>query len=274
MKVRKKMILALGAIFALGMGVVKTARAQTADLRLSVSFSGSLSVEVDGSSAPAISVVGLQAYSAAGTPAGNPGSNDFAAPITSDTVINAGSITEKWELDASTVAGLGNWTLTDATGTSSGNPSGGYEKCLSSCPGANQYAIQALFVSSMTSAGPYGDTTGTPCPDLLAVDWNGYVSTVPAHSGFPSLAVNPLEDFAVYTSTEFADPALILSASGYPDSNISSLSLPNPGDMLPYAGAAGPGTGRRGLCVRVTMPSSASTTLPQIIQLEITAIPG
>ena len=43
--------------------------------------------------------------------------------------------------------------------------------------------------------------------------------------------------------------------------------------MLPLNNTT-PGAGKRGLCVRMTMPSTTATTTPQTVQLEITAIAG
>ncbi len=271
MKTRKKIILAIAATLALGIGVKSARAANPADLDLWVTFSGQLSVAVDGTTPSSVTLYG---YSGSATTAGNPGSNAFAAPVTSDTVTNDGSIVERWEVDASTQSGNGNWELTDATGTAApANNGQGQIACVGTCPGANQYAIQALFVSSMTAAGAYGTANG--CPYLTASDWNGNVSTVPAHTGFPSLAANPTEDFSVYTSTELADPTInALGGNGYPDSSIAGLTgQSNYGDMLPLNDQIA-GTGKRGLCVRVTMPSAVTTTVAQEIQLEITAIGG
>ncbi len=272
MEKRKKMIPALAMILALGMGVVKTAGATAtnpADLDLEVTFNGQLSVVVDG---VGTSSATLYAYSAAGAAAGNPGGNVYASPIDSDTVTNNGSIVEKWELDTSTIAGGGNWELTDATGTAAPAPNGqGQEACQGTCPGANQYAIQALFVSSNTAAGAY-NTGGCPWPG--ATDWNGYVSTVPAHQGWSSLAANPTMNYNIYTSTTLADPATVAFATGLPDSSQVGLTgQAGSGDMLPLNDQIA-GTGKRGLCVRVTMPSGSTSALAQEIQLEITAIGG
>lgn len=271
MKIRKKMGLALGAILALTASATQSSWANTtADLDLNVTFNGQLSVAVDGNTG---STVALYGYSASATTAGNPGANAYAAPNDSDTVTNDGSIVERWEVDASTQSGGGNWELTDATGTATpANNSLAQIACQGTCPTANQYAIQALFVSSNTAAGAYGTSNG--CPYLTASDWNGNVSTVPAHVGFGSAAANPTEDFAVYTSTELADPNAVLGVNGNPDSSNPLLTgQTTSGDMLPQNDQVA-GTGKRGLCVRVTMPSATTVTIQQEIQLEITAIGG
>jgi hypothetical protein len=274
MKTRKKLILALAATLALGVGAAKTALAgNPADLDLYVTFNGQLSVAVDGVGASSVT---LQAYDdGTNTLEGNPYKNAYAAPVTSDTVTNNGSIVEQWELDASTQSGGGNWELTDATGTAAPILSAqNQETCSGTCPGANQYAIQALFVSSNTTAGVYG--SGNDCIAVSSTAWDANSSTIPVHAGWASAtAANP--GYVVYTSTAVASPEIINGTNGYPDYNVLGVNhftgTSSPGDMLPL-GDQTPGNGQRGLCVRVTMPSATSTTATQEIQLEITAIGG
>jgi hypothetical protein len=241
-------------------------------LQLQVTFSGQLSVKVDG--------VQYSTYTLLASNGANPGPSAYAVPNTSVTVINDGSITERWQLAAATVTVGGSpWQLNGATGTDHGNITfSGQLACATggvlggaTCPGADQYAVQALFVSSRTTAGAYG--TGTNCPAIDAADWDAVVSTVPVMPGFEPAAGQAAIP-ATYLANQFADtnsPATAtLGGSGEPDSSIPGLSgAGTPGTMLPLDNQIA-GAGKRGLCVRVTMPS-ATASPSQTIQLGINA---
>jgi hypothetical protein len=274
MNTRMKALLVLGMTLGLGAGAMKDASAYvstgTAEVQLLVTYSGILSVNVDGGAYSTSTLVG---YTAAGTPAGNPGSNAYAMPTSSITVVNNGNITARWEVDVSTIMGGASWTLNNATGTAHYNTGGGATQyaCAGSCPGAEQYGFQALFVSSKTAGGSYGAANACPAPN--AADWDQFVSTVPAHPGFASAQAAVL---APYLSSQYADSNATAGAghgTGLPDSSLGLLGTPNSGDMLPLDNQIA-GAGQRGLCVRMTMPSATVTTTQQTIQLAITAIGG
>lgn len=272
---RKSKIVALGALLTLAMMWTQKAAAAVTNpayLQLQVTFSGQLSVKVDG--------VQYSTYTLLASNGANPGPSAYAVPNTSVTVTNDGSITERWQLAAATVTVGGSpWQLNGATGTSHTNiTSNGQFACATNgvlggaaCPGADQYTLQALFVSSRTTAGAYG--TGTNCPAVDAADWDRVVSTVPAMSGFVP-AGSQVAGYATYLADQFADadsPAkATLGGWGEPDSSIPGLSgVGTPGTMLPLDNQI-PGAGKRGLCVRVTMPS-ATASPAQTIQLAINA---
>ena len=236
-------------------------------VNLLVTYAGGLSVVVDSTTA---NNYVLQSSNTALHMWENPGQSGFAVPSTSITVVNNGNLTEKWELDASTTAGLGNWTLhnsSNSTRVNGTNPVNEYG-CTTYCPGANEYGVQALFVSSNTAGGLYGQAAGN-CPAVNAAVWDTVLDTVPVKQGFTPGALEAA-GVAVYTSAYFANSAVISGASGNPDvtSGVSN------GDMYSYYAVAGSGQGQRGLCLRVTMPNTATTQSQQTITVEITAIPG
>jgi hypothetical protein len=268
MTTRKKA--ALGTLLALSMAGAGRVEAVVltpyATLDLQVTFTANLSVKVDGIQGDTATLVG---YSAAGTTNGNPGANDYASPSSSATVTNDGGTTEKWQLTVSTLStDTANWALVTTTGsnhTSGLNGITGNQSCTAGCPGAEQYEFQALFVSSDIVNGAYNTVATGKCPWPGDAAWDVVADTVPG-TGSTGL----------YTSTQYNNVTSYLgSANGNPDFSISGLTgQTHDGDMLPLNNQA-PGTGKRALCVRVTMPSTTVTTgVSQDIRLVITAIGG
>lgn len=148
----------------------------------------------------------------------------------STTVTNDSSVSERWALSAasrsSNIAGnAGSWSLVGSTSPA--------------LPGADQFAVQAVFGSSNTAAGG--------CPGAGDGAWND-------GSAAPLLSTQQL-----YSSSLFA--AASLSAGG---------GLPGPdngGTGYMLAGA------KRVLCWRIIAPGSTTTTDAQNIQLVVTAQP-
>ena len=271
-QMKTKAWLTLGLGLALAGCLTQSARAwpynsNPANVNLLVTYAGGLSVVVDSA---ALSTYVLQASNTASHQWETPGQSGFAAPVTSITVVNNGNFTEKWELAASTTAGTGNWTLHNSSAATriNGITGSGEYGCTANCPAANEYGLQALFVSSNTTAGAYG-VAATNCPMLNAAVWDTVLDTVPAHQGFTPGAGEAV-GYAIYASNRLASNATVNNATGNPDLN----SGVGDGDMYSYYGTPGSGGGQRGLCLRLTMPNTATSTLQQTITLEITAIPG
>ena len=232
---KHKMRMALGVILALGVWGVRSEAAATnpAYEDLTVTFNGNLSVKVDG----------LQ-YST--RTLGSVAAGVTVVP-TSATVTNDGTFTEKWQLSATDINGAPNWVITNTTGNTGGGTFCSTTVGGAGCPGLEQFALQALFISSAAAA---------TCPVNNASAWDTFVSTVGA-------AVN------TYMTTQYADTALISGATGTPDGTTGTAD----GNML--INNAGTGVGQKGLCVRLTMPASVNTaTAQQVIRLTITAING
>jgi hypothetical protein len=209
-------------------------------LDLTVAFNGSLSLKIDGVQYSTRSLGSLA-----------PGVT--STPASSATVINDGSVTEKWQLsaaDVSTAAASNQWSIITTTGnTSGGSYCQGLPGAGSGCPQNDQFALQALFISSAASAG---------CNTMPAADWDTFVSTVGGTT-------------TTYQQAMFADTTFSLNgATGVPD---QTAGVQN-GNMYVYN--AGSGLGKRGLCVRLTMPASSSTggAYTHIVRTTITAATG
>jgi hypothetical protein len=234
---RYKTRVALGMLLALGVWGARSAGAVTnpAYEDLTVTFSGNLSVKVDG----------VQ-YSTRAL--GNLAAGVTVVPTSSATVTNDGSFTEKWQLSTLDVTGAPNWSLVTTTGNTGGGTYCSTTVGGAGCPGLEQYALQALFISSATA--------GATCPTNVSAAWDTYVSTVGGTTN-------------TYLTTQYADTAVIGTATGNPDGTTGTAN----GNML--INNVSTGTGQKGLCVRLTMPASVDTaTGQQVIQLTITAING
>lgn len=156
--------------------------------------------------------------------------NQELVATASTTVTNDSAVSERWALSAaarsSNIAGNpGSWSLTGSTAPA--------------LPGADQFAVQAVFGSSNTSAGN--------CPGVGAAAWND-ASAAPLQVG---------QQF--YSSSLFAAPSLN-EAGGTPEPD-------NPGTGYMNGGKF------RALCWRIIMPASTQTTDAQNIQLVVTAQP-
>jgi hypothetical protein len=197
---------------------------------LTVTFGGSLDVKIDGAFNNTYAL-------------GTAGSSQILATASTATITNAsGGLTEQWSLSVSTVAGGGDWAVTTSTGNSGANAT----TCTGNCPGLDQFALQAVFVSSLSVA--------AACPNNSS-KWDTVVSTVGVAS-------------AAYRSYRYGDPALfplVTGPSGLPD----VASGTKDGNMYGFANS-----GRRGLCTRLIMPSGSSSPTQQTIRLTITASAG
>ena len=147
------------------------------------------------------------------------------------TVLNdSGGQTEKWALstNANSIdtggASPGSWALQTSTNV---------------LPGADQFALQAVFGSSNTATGA--------CPLAAAADWDqSYASPLTAAP-------------VTYTSTVFADTTLNNNGTQNPDVIAGGAN----GRM--FAGS------KRALCWRIITPTSTSTSDTQNIQVVVTA---
>ena len=139
-------------------------------LNIDVAVNAQLSVSVNG--------VNSSTYTSASWNTGTP--NELLIAASSTTVINDSNVTEKWSLssNANSINVLGNaeqWTMQTSSAPS--------------LPGADQFALQAVFGSSNTVAGG--------CPAGGAANWdNGNIAP---------LITTGLQQ---YTTTRFADTAL------------------------------------------------------------------
>lgn len=163
----------------------------------------------------------------------NTANQEFTAGVeaSSVTVTNDSNVTEKWLLSAGptsvNTAGNGtSWTL--ATSTSP------------SLPGADKYAVQAVFGSSNTVAGG--------CPGNGNAAWQ--------NGNFAPVLTTSLQQ---YTDVFFNDTALNTGGglSG-PDTGAGATSRIKASD-------------KRVLCWRLIMPSSTATVDPQNVQIIVTA---
>jgi hypothetical protein len=239
---KNRAIATLGLFLALAMvggGRALAANTNPAYLDLIVAFNGALSLKIDG----------VQ-YSTRTLGSLAPGVT--STPGSSATVTNDGSVTEKWQLSAADVstATAQLWTVVNTTGnTGGGNYCATLPGAGTGCPQNDQYALQALFISSAASAA---------CMTNTATDWDAYVSTV---SGTPT----------TYQQAMYADATYSLNgATGTPDQTAGAQN----GNM--YVAAGSSGVGKRGLCVRLTMPASSNTggAYTHIIRTTISAVAG
>ena len=234
---KKWKLTALTAIAALGLWHSQPAQAAlttSANLDLTVTFSGQLSVKVDDLE---FSTRALSNQSAGVT----------VVPASSATVTNDSTgITERWQLKVANVTEGGGWSVVDTTGSQ-----GGGDYCLSNpggagCPQANEFALQALFISSAAAA---------TCPNHNDLAWDTYVSTVGASD-------------LLYRTARYAKTSTDFGIDGAPDQTTGTAD----GNM--HAVNTGLGRGRRGLCVRLTMPAGSTYMNEQILRLTITALNG
>ena len=193
--------------------------ANPAHLNIDVTIAANLSVAVNGAQSSTMTATWNLT-----TP------NFLAVGNSSATVLNdSGAQTEKWAL--STIGGSMNL---------SGNPENwALDTTTDTLPGADQFAVQAVFGSSMTVI--------AGCPAGGDGNWDQphaeELTTAPAQ----------------YTSTRFADPALNFDGTHEPD---VAAGAPD-GQM--FAG------NQRALCWRLIMPASTATLDPQNVQVIITA---
>jgi hypothetical protein len=196
--------------------------ASDAYLSLQVTFAGSLSVSIDGAAESTRTI--------------NAGANALVVASSATVANDSSGFTERWQLAVATVSGNGDWAVLSST---------------QAPPDVDEYAFQALFISSATTLAnqPAGWSNG--CPAANASDWDSFASTVTGAS-------------TLYDSAMYADPTAIGGASGAPDAVN--------GNMLPYAAD---GRGARGLRTRIYMPVGTEVIdEEQVIRLNVTAVPG
>ena len=241
----KKALAALGTFLALALGMASQARAATATTPahedLLVSFTANLSVKIDG----------IQ-YSTRTLGARNYG--ETIVPSSATVTNDSAGLTEKFQLhtlDASpgTVSPLWNVALT--TGNTPGGAFCGTTQGGAGCPGADAYSLQALFISSANTVG---------CPTSTDADWDTFASTVAA-------------SVTAYMSSYFADTSAGFGLNGGGTGNPDQTTGAQNGNMLAVSGGTD-GRGKRGLCVRLTMPSASTTVSQHTVRLTITAITG
>ena len=224
MNMRKRWMVA-GALALTGwLGVrAEAAVGSPSYLNIDVTVNAQVSVAVGGVNSSTYGVVTWNT---------NTANQEFTAGLSASsvTVTNDSNVVEKWNLssNANSINTAGNastWAL--ATSTSP------------SLPGADAFAVQAVFGSSNTAAGS--------CPGNGATDWN---------RSFAPPLTGALQQ---YTDTVFADT--LLNASG-------GLSVPDQG-----SGATSKikSSGKRVLCWRLFAPSSTATTDQQNVQVIVTA---
>lgn len=227
---------ALGLMTALALcGTQRAGAFANANLDLTVSFSGTLSVIID-----------EVQYSTRAL--GALGASSINVPASSATVRNNGTVTGKWQLSVADAsypgAGADVWSVITTTGL---NP-GGASCVTAGCPGHEEFALQALFISSAATAG---------CPVNTASDWDTFVSTV-GSSG------------TTYIAGRYADTTFSLNGgTGNPDNSTAGATN---GNMYVYN--ATNGVGKRGLCVRLIMPATSDTSDTHIIRTTLTAAAG
>ena len=214
---------ALAAVL-MGAGLAAAQAANPAKLDIEVLVTSNLSVSVNGVAESTVTV----SWNAA-TPNADLVNNTSSATVAN----NSGAQTETWELStlASSIdqGSSGAWTLVTSTAPS--------------LPGADQFALQAVFGST--------NTTASGCPAGTAADWN---------AGYAAPLTTSVQ---TYTSTLFADASLNTSGGSPDPDNPAITSSGNNGDML--AGDS------RALCWRIITPSSISTVDNQTVQLVVTA---
>ena len=207
------MSLIVGAMW-IGQGKAKAAN--PAVLNIDVTVTASLSVNVNGYASSTVTAGGW-------SPTNTKLVSASSATVTNDST----GLTEKWALSTDTTSidqgSAGVWTLLTST---------------LSAPGNDQFALQAVFGSTNTTAGG--------CPIATSPDWNVAAST--------PISVNP----QTYTNSVFADSSLSIGgASADPDNS------PNPGDMF--------ASSYRALCWRIDGPAGVTQTDEQNIQIIVTA---
>ena len=182
------------------------------------------------------------------------GDTTGVASVSSATVINSGNLTERWYLttSASTLDQTGSnpWTLVVTSNTAD--------------VGLDQFAVQAVFGSSNTTAGgcPQSGSTGNLTNASM---WNSTATIVNVLAPITGVTGNaygaqgagtPFNNFVNTTA------ATIGGASAYPDTG-------NAYQM--YANNLGGGYGARALCWRVILPPSVNSGDTQVIPLIVTA---
>ena len=201
----------------------------TANLMIDVTVNANVSVIIN-------SVVN----SSVSVPSVTPGGAAVISPSSSTVSNNGTGVTEFWKLSSanaidSNTNGAG-WTLASSTGT------------------MDQFALQALFISSNAAA---NDCTAT----VAAADWNQAYAA-------PLTATPVYYRSSSYASgAMFADQTTIGTVKGNPDYASGGL---NDGRMMPSS--AGGGAGVRGFCYRIMPPASVSGLDNQILYVTVTAI--
>src|SRR5512134_3259893 len=161
MTTTKKIGAALGAFLALAMAWTQQASAATAtpfaNEDLIVSFTAALSVKIDGVQY-STRTLGPRNY------------GETVVPSSATVVNDSAGLTEKFQLhtlDASPATVSPLWSVGGSTGNTPGGSFCATVQGGAGCPGSDQYALQALFISSASTAG---------CPANSNADWDTYAS--------------------------------------------------------------------------------------------------
>ncbi len=235
---------ALG-ILALGLFCVGKAQAASptpfADEDLLVSFTANLSVKIDGIQYSSRTVGALDA-------------GQTFVPSSATVTNDSAGLTEKYQLttlDASPATVSPLWTVGLTTGNTPGGTFCATTVGGSGCPGSDAYALQAVFISSANAVG---------CPPLSNGDWDTYASTV---------AATP----TTYLSSFYSDTSVGFGNNGGGTGNPDQTGGTQNGNMFAVSSGTD-GRGKRGLCVRLTMPSASTTVSQHTVRLTITALVG
>jgi hypothetical protein len=222
----KKIAMAVLAIATLGLAGRNAQAATSATLNIDVSVSANLSVS--------ISTNGVEAGDSSSTQSvtwnGTDGGNARKISPSSVTVYNdSGLFIEGWKLSVSSPSfdqgSAGSWALKTTTTT---------------LPGVNEFAVQAVFGSTMTAK--------TGCPSSGDAGWNDISTAVPLTT-----------TGVLYTNTTFAGTSAALT-----NGNAGADSANGNMNINSY----------RALCWRVITPSMVTNNDTQNIQLTLTASSG
>ena len=218
-------LLALGASLLGGRSWAGNSTA-SANLMIDVTVNANVSVLINTVVNSSVSVANV-----------TPGGAAVISPSTATVTHNGTGISEYWKLSSadaidSNTNGAG-WTLASSTGT------------------MDQFALQALFISS--NAAP-SDCTAT----VAGTDWNqAYAAPLTSTPQYYRSSSN--------ASPMFSDQTAIGKSNGNPD----VVGGGNDGRMSPFGGAGG--VGARGFCYRIMPPSSVSSADNQILYVTVSA---
>lgn len=217
----------LAAAFALAVSAAavlpsSVSAASSATIVIDVTVNANLSVSIDGS--------GSSTHTVLVTPGAGPVVSPATATVTNDSV----GMTEKWKLSTDdaydTVLGGAGWELVTSTSGAG-------------APDIDQFALQALFISSKAAAGD--------CSAAL-----------PASAWDQAYAAPLTSTPQTYSSTLYSDLTDIGGSVGLPDKTAGG----SDGNMK--RGSS------RGLCWRIVPPASVNSVHDQIITIVVTASPG
>jgi hypothetical protein len=208
-------------------------------LNISVQVSAAASISIDQAG------VNNSTYTTAGWTSG-----DIASISTATVKNDSGGYTEMWKLStyaqSNPIGGAVPWTLVEST------------KPADVTAAPNQYSLFAVFIASNDIAGS--------CPAAGAADWFGTTTTV-------NVALAQYGSGAAAAPVYAFNQGLGLGAlanQGGTGTTTTDVGSGSAGAKM-YPTTLGNGAGQRGLCWKLTMPSSITDTHNQDIQLVVTA---